>query len=68
MTEAVSVAALLADRDRLRAALKPFADFMRGFEVRTDSHCIASTALGALTVRDLRRARAAFDYYLDDDL
>ena len=61
MTEAVSVAELLAERDRLCAALRPFADFLRGFESRTDAHCISSTALGLLTVRDLRRARAALE-------
>ena len=61
MTEAVSVAELLAERDRLRAALKPFAAFASGFEARTASHCIASNALGLLTVADLRRARAALE-------
>ena len=61
MTDTVSVAELLADRDRLRAALKPFAAFASGFEARTPQHCVSSNALGLLTVADLRRARAALE-------
>ena len=56
-----SVASLLARIEGMRAALAPFAEFCRGFESRTDAHVIASTVLGHISVRDLRRARAALE-------
>ena len=56
-----TVAALLARVDALEAAVKPFSDFAAGFQSRTPSHCIASNALGLLTVADLRRARSAME-------
>lgn len=54
-----TVASLLAENEQLRAAVKPFAEYARGFEARLPSHCVSSTALGMLTVADLRRARQA---------
>lgn len=60
-----SVASLLARVATLEAAVKPFAAFAAGFEARTPGHCVASHALGLITVADLRRARAALE--IDDD-
>lgn len=56
-----TVAGLLKRCDDLERALRPMADFAVGFRSRSDSHVIASNALGAITVGDLRRAEAAIE-------
>lgn len=57
--ELESASEILADRERLRAALKPFARAAAGFDGRKDASHVMSTMTGSLTVGDFRRAVAA---------
>lgn len=60
MSEPTSVAALLAERQRLVEALRPFArcQFLRS---RPPESLVLSTLAGAIYIADFRRAREAVE-------
>lgn len=56
-----SVASLLAENERLRKALEPFAKAGRGYRHRIPATRLLSTATGDVCVHDLVRAADAMD-------
>jgi hypothetical protein len=54
-----SIASLLAENARLRAALKPFVAAAAGFRARSPATVISSTAVATITVQHLFNAEAA---------